>query len=95
MGRITGSKSPPLGYSVEHISRSDIRDSSKEYKDNLTSGKGFESIDSKNMNPDSVKKATDANSLLGMDSVLLIICSTSRPEYLRKTLEFVLKFHPR
>jgi hypothetical protein len=95
MERITGNKSPPLGYSEEHITRSDAGESSKQYKDNLTSGKGFENIDSKNVNPDSARKASDANFLLGMDSVLLIICSTNRPEYLRKTLEYVLKFHPR
>ena len=36
----------------------------------------------------------DANALLGLDTVLLIICS-NRPEYLKRTLENVLKYHPR
>jgi hypothetical protein len=95
MERITGNKSPPLGYSAEHNTLSDAEESSKQYKDNLTSGRGFEKTDSKNLIPDSVTRASDVNSLLGMDSVLLIICSTNRPDYLRRTLEYVLKFHPR
>ena len=97
MERMTGNRTPPLaaGHSAEHISRSDSKEGSKQYKDNLTSGRGFENKDFKKVNPAPVKKASDANSLLGMDTVLLIICSTSRPEYLKRTLENVLKFHPR
>ena len=34
------------------------------------------------------------NALLGLDTVLLIICS-NRPEYLKRTLDNVLKYHPR
>lgn len=97
MERMTGSKSPPLVYSPkqDHGSRSDSKESNEQYKENLTSGRGFENSDSMKLDPIPVKKASDANSLLGMDSVLLIICSTSRPNYLRRTLEHVLKFHPR
>ena len=36
----------------------------------------------------------DKNILLGMDTVLLIMCS-NRPDYLRTTLEHVVKHHPR
>ena len=42
----------------------------------------------------SIKEGSDANSLLGMDTVLLIICS-DRPDYLERTLEYVVKYHPR
>ncbi len=37
----------------------------------------------------------DAPLSLGLDTVLLIICSSNRPDYLRRTLEHVVKHHPR
>ena len=36
----------------------------------------------------------DINALLGMDTVLLVVCS-NRPDYLTTTLEHVVKYHPR
>ena len=36
----------------------------------------------------------DSNALLGMDTVLLVVCS-NRPDYLTTTLEHVVKYHPR
>jgi alpha-1,3-mannosyl-glycoprotein beta-1,2-N-acetylglucosaminyltransferase len=35
----------------------------------------------------------DANALLGQSTVLLVICS-SRPEYLQRSLSYVVKYHP-
>ena len=36
----------------------------------------------------------DINDLLGMDTILLVVCS-NRPDYLTTTLEHVVKYHPR
>ena len=38
--------------------------------------------------------ALDGGKCLGLDTVLLIICA-NRPEYLRRTLEAVIKYHPK
>ena len=39
-------------------------------------------------------KDTAGRSKVGLDTVLLIICS-NRPQYLKRTLELVLRYHPR
>ena len=41
----------------------------------------------------STKKPNDVKSLLGFATVLLIICS-NRPEYLQRSLSYVVKYHP-
>ena len=42
----------------------------------------------------STLKDVATTSKLGLDTILLIICS-NRPEYLKRTLEHVLRYHPR
>ena len=42
----------------------------------------------------STLKDVATSSKLGLDTILLIICS-NRPEYLKRTLEHVLRHHPR
>lgn len=42
----------------------------------------------------STYQAMTKNTLLGMDTFLLIMCS-NRPDYLKRTLDFVLLHHPR
>ena len=44
--------------------------------------------------PLSTSKDVSTTSKLGFDTILLIICS-NRPEYLKRTLEHVLRYHPR
>lgn len=44
--------------------------------------------------PLSTLKDVATTSKLGLDTILLIICS-NRPEYLKRTLEHVLRYHPR
>jgi hypothetical protein len=49
---------------------------------------------SKEKYPPSGLKVAARRSKGGLDTVLLIICS-NRPEYLKRTLEHVLRYHPR
>ena len=46
------------------------------------------------MSAESHGGAQDVNTLLGLDTVLLVVCS-NRPEYLKTTLEHVVRHHPK
>jgi hypothetical protein len=43
---------------------------------------------------DGGSSSSPIDQLLGMDTVLLVVCS-NRPEYLRTSLEHVVKYHPK
>lgn len=59
-----------------------------------TAAKTTQKISDRNSSSSISAGSKDINVLLGMDTILLVICS-NRPDYLTTTLEHVVKYHPR